>query len=345
MIDLISLDEKSRVPKYVQIIDSIIHNITVGNAKIGDKMPSINKLSEEYYLSRDTVERAYNVLKEKKIIVSVHGKGTYVAKTQLLTKRSILFLVNRLSPYKLQTYNAFLKAIGENYQVAIHSYHSDEDMFLDLMSKNIANYDYFVVAPHFRNKNLSHTTFTDKINTYLEKLPKEKLIFLDNKDNLQGEFIEVYQDFENDIYNALSFGVSKISKYNTLKLVYPTSSFYPHPEGILTGFKKFCLRYNFDFQIVDEITKDYKIAEKELYITIEEEDLVNLVNAMRSNNYNLGKEIGIISYNDTPLKQLLGITVISTNFANMGNTLASMILKNDRRQVKNDFDYIERSSV
>jgi DNA-binding transcriptional regulator YhcF (GntR family) len=345
MIELIKLDETSMVPKYLQIINSIIHNITVGNARIGDKVPSINKLSEEFYLSRDTVERAYNVLKEKQVIVSVHGKGTYVAKTQLNAKRNVLFLINRLSPYKLQTYNAFFETLGKNYHVDFHSYHSDETLFLELFHKNDSNYDYFVMAPHFRTDNLLHANFTEKVNDFLGKIPEEKLIFLDNRNALGGRYIEVYQDFENDIFNALTSGLGKISKYRTLNLVYPKASFYPHPKGIVDGFSKFCLLHDFNFNIIDEVDQDITLQKEELYITIEEDDLVNLVNRMKVFGYELGKDLGVISYNDTPLKQLLGITVISTNFEGMGRKAAEMILNNEREQVKNDFDYIDRTSV
>lgn len=59
----------------------------------------------------------------------------------------------------------------------------------------------------------------------------------------------------------------------------------------------------------------------------------------------LGKDIGIISYNETPLKELLGITVISTDFKVMGETAAYMVLKNKKEKVKNVFKYIERNSV
>ena len=105
MVDLIQLDVNSVVPKYIQIIDAIIHNISNGNIKIGEKIPSINKLSQEIYLSRDTVERAYSILKKRNVLVSVHGKGTYVAETELISKPKILFLVNKLSPYKMKVYN------------------------------------------------------------------------------------------------------------------------------------------------------------------------------------------------------------------------------------------------
>lgn len=74
MIKLIKIDEDSRVPKYKQIVDSILQNIANGNLKINQKIPSINSFSEEFYMSRDTVEKAYNILKERKIISSIREK-------------------------------------------------------------------------------------------------------------------------------------------------------------------------------------------------------------------------------------------------------------------------------
>ena len=59
----------------------------------------------------------------------------------------------------------------------------------------------------------------------------------------------------------------------------------------------------------------------------------------------MGQDVGIVSYNDTPLKELLGITVISTDFKTMGETAAYMILKDKRERVKNAFRFIDRHSV
>ena len=63
-----SLSENSRIPKYKQIVDSIIHSIATDKLQMDQKLPSINMLSEEFYLSRDTVEKAYNILKNRKNI-------------------------------------------------------------------------------------------------------------------------------------------------------------------------------------------------------------------------------------------------------------------------------------
>ncbi|TDD97770.1 transcriptional regulator, partial [Flavobacterium cellulosilyticum] len=100
-----------------------------------------------------------------------------------------------------------------------------------------------------------------------------------------------------------------------------------------------------NFEILDEVYDDMIIKKGDLFITIEESDLVNLVKQIRDEEYVLGKDIGIISYNDTPLKELLGITVISTDFNKMGATAASMILNNEKGEVKIPFNFIDRDSI
>lgn len=66
---------------------------------------------------------------------------------------------------------------------------------------------------------------------------------------------------------------------------------------------------------------------------------------MRKSDFQLGKEIGIISFNETELKELLDITVISTDFEKMGSTAASLILKKQIRQIRNPFKIIKRNSL
>lgn len=346
MVNFIEIDENSRIPKYRQIVNSIIHNISNGYLKIDEKIPSINKLSEEFYLSRDTVEKAYNILKERNIISSIRGKGYYITRTKLISKINILFLVNKLSSYKMLIYNSFINSIGANSHTELHIYHCDESLFLNLLEKNKAAYDYYVIMPHFKTEKLNHVSFTEESLKFLKKIPKEKLIILDNsKPLLDIGNIEVSQDFENDIFNALTEGLTKIKKYHKLILVYPEKSVYPYPKRILHGFRKFCFQNSLDFEILNEIYDDIILKKGDLFITIEESDLVNLVKQIREEEFVLGKEIGVISYNDTPLKELLGITVISTNFKMMGETVAKMILNKEQGKVKNEFNFIDRNSL
>lgn len=342
----IKINESSRVPKYKQIVDIIINDISKGKLKIGEKIPSINELSELCYLSRDTVEKAYKQLKEQKVIVSVKGKGYYTAKTDLISKINVFFMINKLSSYKMMIYNSFVNSIGINGHVTLSIYHCEESIFTRTLERNLGAFDYYVIMPHFKAEDMKHQSITDASHDMIERIPKDKLIILDNdKLEIKGSYGAVYQDFQEDIYKALKKGLKKLEAYDKLVLVYPTKSVYPYPRRIVHGFRKFCSKYDFDFEILDEIYDDMDLDSKDTYVIIEENDLVNLVRQVRHKNLILGKDIGIISYNDTPLKDLLGINVISTHFKAMGETAAYLVLNNKKEKVKNVFEYIERNSV
>ena len=148
-----------------------------------------------------------------------------------------------------------------------------------------------------------------------------------------------------DIYEALQEGMERLRRYDNLILVYPTTSLYPYPQEILHGFQKFCKDFGFSFEVLDEIYPDMELHVRDAYILIEEADLVNLLKQIRDRKLVAGQDIGVISYNDTPLKELLGITVISTDFETMGETAAYMILKRKKEVVKNVFRFINRDSI
>ena len=342
----LDIDKNSRKPKYIQIVDSVTQNITHGNLSMDDKMPSINNLSEEFNLSRDTVEKAYKILKERKIITAVRGKGFYISRTYLNSKTNILFLVNKLSSYKLQIYNAFNHSIGANSHTDLQVYHYDETVFLSLLEKNKGAYDYYVIMSHFKSDDFKHISASDKILQAINKIPKDKLIMLDNLNNkIVGKIVKVYQDFENDIYMSLIEGYKKIVKYKKLMMVYPTKSVYPYPKRIVHGFRKFCIEKSLNFEVIDEIYDDIILKNGDLFIIIVEDDLVSLINQIRDNEFTIGKDIGVLSYNDTPLKDLLGISVVSTDFKKMGETVAQMILNKEKGSVKNPFNFIDRESL
>lgn len=345
MFSFISINEDSRIPKYQQVANAIIQNISNGNLVIDQKIPSINRFSEEFYLSRDTVEKAYNILKERNIISSIKGKGYYVTRTKLISKVNILFLVNKLSSYKLRIYNSFIDSAGPNCHTDLHIYHCDESLFLNLIAKNKSAYDYFVIMPHFKTEKSTHVSYTEKVKKTLKEIPKEKLVIIDNlKSGMEAGSIGVFQDFENDIYEALKEAYPKMKKYKNLILFYPTKTVYPYPKRILHGFRKFCFEHSIDFEYLEEVYEDMILKKGDLFVTIEESDLVNLIKRVREDEYILGEEIGVISYNDTPLKELLGITVVSTDFKIMGETAAKMIIDKKKGQFKVPFNFIDRKS-
>jgi DNA-binding LacI/PurR family transcriptional regulator len=210
----------------------------------------------------------------------------------------------------------------------------------------MGRYDYYVVMPHFKDESMMHQNNNEAVLEALRKIPENKLLILDNYlPALKRDIASVYQDFKMDIYEALQEGLDLLKRYSNLILVYPRKTLYPYPVDILSGFHKFCSDFNFNSEVLEEIYPDMELHAQDVYIIIEESDLVNLVKQTRDKKLIPGKDIGLISYNDTPLKELLGITVITTDFQAMGETAAYMILKKKKEVVKNVFRFINRNSV
>lgn len=73
------INSSSMVPIYEQIADQIKTLIRNGELKENDNLPSVRVLSKELKISALTVKKAYDSLEEEGFVVTVHGKGTYIA--------------------------------------------------------------------------------------------------------------------------------------------------------------------------------------------------------------------------------------------------------------------------
>ena len=78
-----------------------------------------------------------------------------------------------------------------------------------------------------------------------------------------------------------------------------------------------------------------------------EDDLVELIQKLISDDLKIGEDIGVISYNETPLKKIIlnGITTISTDFKLMGQKAAEMVLTSNKEHVANPFRVTLRNSL
>ncbi|MDO4260720.1 MAG: GntR family transcriptional regulator [Eubacteriales bacterium] len=75
----IIIHTSSMVPIYEQITDQVKTLIRRGEMKENDNLPSVRTLSKELKISALTVKKAYDQLESEGFVVTVHGKGTYVA--------------------------------------------------------------------------------------------------------------------------------------------------------------------------------------------------------------------------------------------------------------------------
>lgn len=336
--DFISIDEYSATPKYLQLSSAIIKAVEQGNLKKDNLLPSINELSYKLEISRDTAEKGYRYLKKIGVINSVPGKGYYIANIDFKQKLKVFLLFNKLSVHKKIIYDAFIAALGDDVAVDFYIYNNDFKLFKRFLTNKRTDYSHYVIIPHF----IDGEEYAKEI---INAIPKEKLILLDKLvPGVEGDYAAAYENFEKNIYEALEQARSHLGRYHTLKIVFPEKSYFP--KEILEGFHRFCQQYAFSHQVVSNISAE-PINEGEVFITLMEDDLVILLERVINLKLKIGKDIGVISYNETPLKKILlnGITTISSDFRFMGTVAANLILEDSRRHIEVPFYYTKRASI
>lgn len=332
-MNIVNLQRDSGIPKYKQIVLSLEEAIAKGDLKKGDKLPSLNAIKNTFSLSRDTVLVAFNELKNRGIIHSVVGKGYYVSTENVATAQKILLLFDELNAFKEDLYNSFLEHLPESIQVEIFFHHFNRKVFERIINESIGNYTSYVIMPaNFEN-----------VEGAIDGLPKDKVYLLDQTHSTLKEYAAIYQDFEKDMYKGLFTALHTIRKYSKLLLVFSEDN---QPKGFITGFQKFCEKYNFSCEVINSL-KDRNFEKGELYIVLNDKNLIRAIKKTREQHLVIAQDIGLISYNDTLLKEVVadGITTISTDFKLMGKTLAGMILENKQEHIANPSKLIYRKSI
>ncbi|RYY36896.1 MAG: GntR family transcriptional regulator [Sphingobacteriaceae bacterium] len=339
LLKVLTVDEYSVTPKYVQIVNGFKAAIENGHIQKDEMLPSLNDLSCGLEISKNTIERVYSELKKLGIIGSVPGKGVFVLNTEFKKPFKILLLFNKLSSHKKIMYDSLVQQLGTNAAIDFYIYNNDYYLFKRILTEKIkSDYSKFVIVPHF----LDHEDIAyDVIN----EIPKDKLILVDKLvPKITGHFAAVYEDFEVDIFGALSKLLHRLANYHTIKIIFPENTY--HSKGIIKGFRNFCVTYGFDYEIIDCL--DFcEINTGTVYINLMEDDLAKLIFKILSRNFIIGEDVGVISYNETDIKSLIldGLTTISTDFSLLGIKTAEMILSNNREHFAVPFTVNERKSL
>ncbi|OYX79686.1 MAG: transcriptional regulator, partial [Flavobacteriales bacterium 32-34-25] len=141
---IISINKRQNLPKYKQIILSIEISIAEKRLKRGDKLPSVNKVSLEFGISRDTVLLAYDELKKRGIIYALLGKGYYVKSEDFSFEQRIFLLFDELNAFKEDLYNSFMETINRNAQIDIFFHYFNPEVFKKLIHDNNGNYSKYI---------------------------------------------------------------------------------------------------------------------------------------------------------------------------------------------------------
>ena len=330
---IVNIDSHSAMPKYKQIVLSVEVAIAENRLKRGDKLPSVNKVSLEFSISRDTVLLAYDELKKRGIIYAILGKGYYVKSVEFSFEQRFFLLFDELNSFKEDIYTSFLEAMNNKAQIDIFFHHFNSDMFKKLINESNGNYSKYIIMP----TNLAEAA------SVIKTLPKQDVYVLDQTNSDLKEYPSVHQNFIKDMFNALVEARPLLEKYQKMVLIFPG---FREPLGMKIGFEKFCADFEIPFEICAEFS-NREIEQGEVYVIPDDRDLVKVIEQSKEQSLQLGIDFGIISYNETPLKKVVenGITTISTDFKAMGIILANMILENKKEQIENENRLILRKSL
>lgn len=334
MISFVFLDHASGTPKYQQIINSVIDAIDNDHLKVGDKIPSVNEVSETTGFAKKTVVQAFDQLKQSGIISSVKYKGYFVASSNTQSKHNIFVLFNSLTAYKEEIYESMKDSLDGKGVVDIFFHHNKIEVFDTLIEQSVGKYTEYIMMP----------VGNPAIKASLNKLPQDKIYIVDlGYEDWGMKYPSVCQYFEEDIYHCLKDGLVKLYKYNKLIIVVRLS--YYNAKTTEEGFKKFCDDHGFEHEVIYH-TKNRIPVPGELYITFDDQDLVYLVKKAAGLSLELGRDMGIISYNEIPFKEIVanGIATISTDFTRMGKTIIDLVLHKKKEHLKNPCRLIDRNS-
>lgn len=294
----------------------------------------MNAFRIRFSISRSSVFLAMRELQSRGIIEAEPAMGYFVRSTNIEVQKKILLLFNELNAFKEDLYRSFMEAIGPDVTVDIMFHHYDRRVFETLLREAEGRYTSYVLMPgKFRG-----------LEPLLNSIQGDVFLLDHYQDDICGRFPGVRQDFERDTYDALVQGLPVIRKYNNLVLVQHDAK---EPEERYDGIRRFCNEFGFGSLLLPEI-HDEKLLVGNLYITPSDRDLVSIIKKADAQHLDIGSDIGIISYNETRLKEVLcgGIATLSTDFHQMGRTIARLILESSpATDIRNSWMLIQRKSL
>jgi len=307
MIEFI-INHNSEIPKFQQLVDAVVNALAENKMHEGDQLPSVNVICQTYKLSRDTVFKAYGILKEQGVIESVPNKGYFIAKEG----RKVFLFLDTFKAYKEVLYGEFVKNLNKDTIADVHFHHYNIDLFKKLITESRGRYSKYIIMP------FDH----DEVAEIVGSLPPEKTLIIDWNTNIKKVKNKLYQNFSDPVYEALHEADHLISKYKRKIMVYP--SFTYHPRITADRFEQYCQSKAYDhLRLTNE--EELSVRAGDMYFSVSDRMLGHILEQCKERKLEPGVDVGILSYNETPMKKFIykGISVISTDFKLMGQKAAA----------------------
>jgi len=307
--------------KHEQLVSGVIRAISSKEVRSGQTLPPVSSFMQELSVSRMTVLKALSELKDRGIIESRSRVGYFVKSENIKQQLKVLLFLTAFNQYHEILYNSFMEKVKDrNVSVDLFFHHGNPDVLRTVLKEHMGKYGLYIITP-IQDR---------KVMGMLEKIPSDKLLQIVRPVNSKKEISFLSQDFFEEVVIALNGIRERIKSYDEFILVYPEGSF--HSPDIKKAFNRFCDE-NKIIHSIEEKPVLTSIRKNVAYFVIEDSHLIGLIKTAEILGLRLGKDLGILSYNDTPMKEIIrqGITVISTDFQLMGRKAADFAL--NRRPV------------
>lgn len=304
--------------KVQQLSDFLERNIISGVYEEGGNLPSINQLSQTHNVSRDTVFKAFALLREKGLIDSTPGSGYYVTNK----RKKVLLVLDEYSPFKTTLYNSFTKNLPSSFQVDLWFHQYNQRFFNRILREAIGKYNFYVVM-NFDNERMS---------PLLNKIPLNKLLLLDFGNFEKEDFSYICQDFDFGFRKVLDQLKESYINYKENIFYFPKES--KHPKISCDSFLAFCEDNNLKGRIVED-NSVVDVQKGCSYLVIRQSDVVDIIKNSRKKGLICGKDFGLVAYNDTPAYEVIdnGITAITIDWDKMGKMAAQFITNGKKIQL------------
>lgn len=75
---VLTVDPRSGVPIYLQIIEQVKRSVALGVLQAGEQLPTVKQLALDLTINPNTVARAYRELERDSVIETAPGRGSFV---------------------------------------------------------------------------------------------------------------------------------------------------------------------------------------------------------------------------------------------------------------------------
>jgi DNA-binding transcriptional regulator YhcF (GntR family) len=315
------LEDMPSYSKHDQFVQGIINAIDEKIAVTGTSLPSVNMMIRELGFARETVMKGYRELIGRGIVESKNRQGYFVANGDTEQTLKVALLMYLIDSFQEQFYKAFRKELGPNVHIDVFFHHGNMAIFETILHMIRGKYGMYVVAPipHPHTKEL------------LNMIPRTRLLMFDRYEPLDGEFNHVTQEFAQASYAAFAELAESIKKFDEMIFFHTPGSL--DPIEIIKSYKKFAKDYKINARILPHYIPG-TVEKGKVYFTLSNAELWELLNDCNAAKLKPGKDVGILSHNDEPVKALVcgGITTYSTDFALMGKRAAQAIISREKIQ-------------